>query len=68
MPKETSKVRRVKPGESWICECGKEQVQTYYSQAHWDEVMLHTCSACGRVHRLSSGRLVLLPRAVREDP
>ncbi len=52
------KKRKVKPGDKWLCECGKEHELGMYVAAHWDERLLHTCD-CGRVHSLKNGVIEL---------
>jgi hypothetical protein len=55
--------------KGFICECGKYHEFGGYVAAHWREVLVHTCEACGRKHSVLAGnvRLIKSPRKKELD-
>jgi len=57
---------RIKPSDTWECECGKVHGIGMYAAAHWHETLVHTCP-CGRKHTLLAGFVTLDEEEVSDD-
>lgn len=50
----------------YTCTCGKEHKYGAYVFAHWREVLIHTCDACGAKHEIIFG--YAKPLKEKDDP
>jgi hypothetical protein len=57
--KPKQKKQRLKPGDPYRCECGREHKLSLYVAAHWNEEIVHTCE-CGRKHIICRGIVYLV--------
>ena len=39
----------------FTCECGKDSTYPSYVYAHWDIVLIYTCSKCGEQYEILKG-------------